>query len=173
MFATGGFSVSDVCFVPVNESEVNSLGLLRQKAWAATYRGIYPDEMIDQFDYQWHAEKDLLRLRSPQFCNWFIQCSGENIGYLTLRKADYLYLYSLYLLPKGQKKGYGRQALAFTAQFCKENGFSHFRCHCQPDNRNAMDFYAKMGGVIVERDEENEERWQNTVVFEFKTASFL
>lgn len=160
-------------FSPITESNVHALGLLRQQAWASTYRGIYPDEMIDQFDFKWHEEKDLLRMQSPQFFHWFIQENGENIGYLTLRNADFLYLYSLYLLPAAQKKGYGRQAMNFTAYFCKEYGKTVFRCHCQPDNKNAMQFYEKMGGIIVDRDDENIENWQNTVVFEFSVPDLL
>ncbi len=167
------YDAANVQFVPVTESEVRNLGELRQQAWAATYRGIYPDEMIDHFDYKWHEEKDLLRIRSPQFCNWFIQLDGEKVGYLTLRNADYLFLYSLYLLPKAQKKGIGRQALTFVAQYCEQRQIMAFRCHCQPDNTNAVGFYEKMGGIIVDRDEENTERWQNTVVFEFQTTNFL
>lgn len=54
-------------FIPIQKSEVSTLGVLRQKAWAAIYCGIYPDEMIDQFDYAWHREKDLLRLRNPLY----------------------------------------------------------------------------------------------------------
>lgn len=49
-------------FVPLKESDADLLGQLRQKAWSFTYRGIYPDEMIDQFDYAWHKERDLLRI---------------------------------------------------------------------------------------------------------------
>ncbi len=165
--------MSKADFTPITESDAHTLGSLRQQAWAATYRGIYPDEMIDEFDFKWHEEKDLLRIQSPRFYHWFIQEDGENVGYLTLRNADFLYLYSLYLLPEAQKKGYGKQAMGFTAQFCRKRGMMNFRCHCQPDNENAMRFYRKMGGFIVDRDEVNTERWQNTVVFEFSTTDFL
>lgn len=165
--------MSKVEFVPILESEVHALGSLRKQAWAATYRGIYPDHMIDGFDFQWHEERDLQRLQSRKFHHWFIKENGESIGYLTIRTADFLYLYSLYLLPIAQKKGYGRQAMAFVAHFCKECGKTTFRCHCQPDNTNAMEFYERMGGRIVERDYDNVEKWQNTAVFEFLTSDFL
>lgn len=153
--------------IPIQESEVSTLGILRQKAWAATYRGIYPDEMIDQFYFQWHREKDLLRLRNPEYRNWFITVSGKKVGYLTLRLGEPLLLQSLYLLPQAQNQGLGRQSFEFIDRYCLERGISVFRCHCQPDNKNAIGFYEKMGGVIVDRDEGNEERWQDSVIFEF------
>lgn len=126
-----------VDFIPVKESEVHTLGVLRQKAWAATYRGIYPDEMIDQFDFEWHREKDLLRLRHPQYRNWFIQAKGETVGYLTLRHGEPMLLQSLYLLPQAQKQGVGRQAFKFVCQYCSERGiekgpFTTLQCDDRP-----------------------------------------
>ena len=41
-------------FVPAQPEDAARIGRLRQRCWAATYRGVYPDEMIDQFDYAWH-----------------------------------------------------------------------------------------------------------------------
>ena len=84
-----------------------------------------------------------------------------------VRNGETMLLQSLYLLPRAQKQGVGRQALQFIRQYCLDNSFSVFRCHCQPDNHNAIGFYKKMGGVIVDRDENNEERWQDSVIFEF------
>ena len=162
-------AIWNVDFIPVEESEASILGLLRQKAWAATYRGVYPDEMIDQFDYAWHRERDLLRIRSSEYQNYLIQLHGKNVGYLVLKNEPVLLLQSLYLLPEAQKKGIGRQSFAFIRQYCAERGIQSFRCHCQPDNKNAMGFYEKMGGVIVDRDEGNEERWQDSAVFAFQT----
>ncbi len=127
-------------FVPVQESEVSELGSLRQKAWASTYRGIYPDEMIDRFDFVWHREKDLLRLRNPSYRNWFISVKGEKVGYLILRHGEPGLLQSLYLLPKVQKHGIGRQTFEFLGRYCLGQGIKRFRCHCQPDNRNAIAF---------------------------------
>lgn len=160
-------------FAPILECEIPTLGVLRQQAWSVAYRGIYPDDMIDQFDFKWHKERDLQRFHSPNFQHWFIKANDENIGYLTIRTADFVYLFSLYLLPIAQKLGYGQQAMAFTARFCEEYGKPIFRCHCQPDNTNAMGFYKRMGGHIVEQDFDNDEKWQNTAVFEFSVSDFL
>ncbi len=41
----------DVRFVPASEDDAMTIVALRQKVWASTYRGIYPDSMIDVFDY--------------------------------------------------------------------------------------------------------------------------
>ena len=41
--------------------DVRTLTETRQKVWATTYRGIYPDEMIDQYDFDCHAARDALQ----------------------------------------------------------------------------------------------------------------
>ena len=47
-----------VDFILAKETDAMCISKLRQKVWASTYRGIYPDDMIDLFDYDWHAEKE-------------------------------------------------------------------------------------------------------------------
>ena len=159
--------MDNIQFVPVKESQAGLIGQLRQKAWAATYRGIYPDELMAKFDLDWHKERDLMRLRNPLFHHYFIQRNGVSVGYLTLKEEPILLIYSLYLLPEAQKQGIGKRTFAFVEVFCAQRSIHTFSCHCQPDNTNAMDFYRHMGGQIVARDEGNKERWQNTVVFQF------
>ena len=43
---------SKVTFKKAEPTDAPLLAATRQKAWAATYRGIYPDEMIDQYDLE-------------------------------------------------------------------------------------------------------------------------
>ncbi len=160
--------MSPVSFLPLTESDAPALGRLRQSAWTATYEGIYPAELLEHFDFDWHKERDLRRIRDPGFHHFFLQTEGRTVGYLTLKEGPVLLLYSLYLLPEAQKHGIGRQAFAFVRDFCTRHQQTAFCCHCQPDNTNAMDFYRHMGGRIIARDEGNEDRWQDTVVFQFQ-----
>lgn len=160
--------MDNIHFVPVRESEAGLIGQLRQKAWSATYRGIYPNEMLENFDYNWHRQRDLMRMRDPRFHHYFIQKGGTSVGYLTLKEDTILLIYSLYLLPEAQKQGIGKLAFDFVRDFCAKRSLNAFSCHCQPDNTNAMDFYRHMGGTITDRDEGNDARWQDTVVFQFQ-----
>lgn len=61
-------------FIPIPESEVSALGVLRQKAWASTYRGIYPDELIDQFDDDWHLGKRSSQASGSSVSELFYLC---------------------------------------------------------------------------------------------------
>ena len=52
---------SDSMFVEAAKEDVPEIIALRHQIWGTTYRGIYPDDMIDNFDWAWHQEKELDR----------------------------------------------------------------------------------------------------------------
>ena len=154
-------------FVPATENDVIPMIELRRQIWATTYRGIYPDSMIDNFDYAWHKEKELQRINPPDYAVYFIAKGNRNIGYLSIHKSNTVRLLSLYIIKEYQHQGIGKQAFDFVARRCKNDGVSSFICTCVPENWNARYFYKKMGGRIVGEDLDNEESWMNSVVFQF------
>lgn len=157
-------------FVPAQSADVSLIGHLRQRCWAATYRGIYPDEMIDRFDYAWHAERDRARVANPAFDVCIIREDDAPVGYMVIRHGEPPLLYSLYLLPEHQRRGIGRMAFARMAEYCRRRGTAYFQCHCQPENAAAIAFYQRMGGTIIARDEDNAEAYMNSVTLRFDVS---
>ena len=149
------------------EEDTKTIIELRKQIWATTYRGLYPDSMIDDFDYAWHLAKELQRIRNPQYRVYRIVKDDRNIGYLSTRKTDVVMLQSLYVLEEYQYQGIGRTAFEFVKQYCRENGADSFVCHCLPENWNARKFYEKMGGKVIGEDMDNEESWMNSVIYRF------
>ena len=156
-----------VRFELATEDDAKTIIELRQQIWATTYRGFYPDSMIDEFDYAWHLEKELKRIRNPQYRVYRIMKDDRNIGYLSVRKMDVVMLQSLYVLEEYQHQGIGRTAFEYVKQYCRENGADDFVCYCLPENLNARKFYEKMGGKVIGEDMDNEERWMNSVIYRF------
>lgn len=154
-------------FIPALSADAPLLGQLRQQCWAATYRGIYPDDMIDKFDYAWHTARDLTRITSSDFDVCIIQDNDTPVGYMVIRHSEPPLLYSLYLLPAHQHRGIGRMAFIRMTEYCRRQDKAYFLCHCQPENNNAIAFYQRMGGIIISRDENNEETFMNSVTFRF------
>lgn len=154
-------------FVPAVPEDAARIGRLRQRCWDAAYRGVYPDEMIDRFDYAWHEKQDLARITSPRFEVRLIAEDGVPIGYMIIRDGAPLLLHSLYLLPEHQRRGIGRMAFDRMRERCAAQEQPYFLCHCQPENENALAFYHRMGGVIIARDERNEEAFMNSVTLRF------
>ena len=71
-------------FCPAQLDDARVIAQLRKKIWSTTYRGIYPDEMIDQFDLDWHTQKDAQRIQNPDYAVYLIRREGVAIGYITL-----------------------------------------------------------------------------------------
>lgn len=158
---------STVVFRRAWEEDAAVIAKLRQEIWATTYRGIYPDDMIDQFDYAWHTQKDAQRIKSPIYAVYLMMQKDNPIGYITLRLSEPPHLLSLYLLQEYQQQGIGRRAFVFIREVFQTLGVSTFTCECQPDNVHAMTFYRRCGGRVVGKDLSNEESWQNSVTFQF------
>ncbi len=53
-----------IYFKRASYEDLPTLAATRKKVWASTYRGIYPDEMIDNFDMQWHIARDRRRMEA-------------------------------------------------------------------------------------------------------------
>ncbi len=152
---------------PVKPEEAQELSELRRRVWLTTYRGIFPDHMIDQFDHTFHNERDRMRIESDQYAVYFIMEGTEKIGYLILQLKDPLRLMSLYILKEHQHKGIGSHIFAFVRGYCRDRAIARFTLDCHPDNSGALAFYAKMGGVITQRDEGHEHNEENGVRLEF------
>ncbi|WP_274955172.1 GNAT family N-acetyltransferase [Anaerostipes butyraticus] len=144
-----------------------AIAQLRKKIWSTTYRGIYPDEMIEQFDLEWHTQKDAQRIQNPDDAVYLIKREERVIGYITLHNSQPPHLLSLYLEDEFQNCGIGHKAMEFVKIHFKAQGAKRFTCQCQPDNAHAMAFYQRNGGKVVKQDLNNEESWQNSVTFQF------
>ena len=60
-------------FIEASEEDVPSIIALRQRIWGTTYRGVYPDSMIDNFDWDWHREMELLRVHHPAYSVYLVR----------------------------------------------------------------------------------------------------
>lgn len=161
---------NDNMFVEAAKEDAAAIIALRHQIWGTTYRGIYPDDMIDNFDWAWHREKELLRINNPAYSVYLLQKDDQNIGYLTMSRTDGGTLQSLYILSEYQRQGIGRAAFDFIRAYCREHGAKSFTCCCAPENWNARVFYEKMGGEVIGADLTNEEAWQNSVTYRFTVA---
>ncbi len=157
----------DISFVLAQLDEAEELSELRRRVWETTYRGIYPDDMIDNFDYAFHNERNRLFIQSNHFVVCFITLGEMKIGYLVLQKKVPFHLLSLYLLKDYRRKGIGTEVFRFVRRYCAERGISEFDLDCHPDNLAALAFYQKMGGVITKYDIGYENNNENTVQLTF------
>ena len=146
----------------------------RRRCWDAAYRGIYPDEMIDDYDYSRHGARDLARISDPENTVWLAMDGESCVGYLYVGPCGYgpykdfaFCLNSLYFLPDYQHIGLGGRAFALAAAECRRRGYEKFFCGCNAHNHNARAFYAHMGGVLGAESDGHKNKAEDQVYYEF------
>lgn len=143
------------------KNDVEELSRLKQIMWMQTYRGIYSDDVIDNFDYKKHKNKFLKIIDNPDINFYVVEIDNKLIGYMTygvpLRPfRDYKQeIGLLYLLKEYQRNGIGRELFNIAFNGIKEKGYKEFFISCNKYNVNAQAFYKKMGGEVIYIDEDN------------------
>ena len=146
----------------------------RQKVWDTTYRGIYPDKEIDEFDYNWHLKAEQTRLSNPKFHCHMVMDDGVCVGYFSYGKVtpgtwkDFSFrLHSLYLLPEYQGRGMGRRIFEQIKDICLSCGYEEMFLDYHPANENALAFYRHMGGLITDVDAGHENPMEDCCTIEY------
>lgn len=134
-----------------NISDCKELSYLKKEVWETTYRGIYSDEVIDNYDYVKREEK-FNNLVSSNNQEVYV-CSIDNkiVGYMVLGESlhEGLEGYDLTINDLGIEKQY--RGMGIGKKFfdiAKSKNKKLFNC-CNYYNSNARKFYERMGGKIV------------------------
>ncbi len=143
-----------------NKEDVNNLAKLKQRVWDETYRGIYDDDIIDNFDYAKSANTFQNIIDNVSISLYVVESNHELVGYMSvgvpIRKyADYNQeIGLLYLRKDFQHQGIGRELFNIGYDKIKNNGYDNFFISCNKYNINARLFYEKMGGKLIHEDED-------------------
>ena len=145
-------------------NDIKNLAVLRQKVWDETYRGIYSNNIIDNFDYE-NSEKTFEKIiNDDRISLYVVKSNKELVGYMDVgfpyrQYNDYKQeIGLLYLRKDFQRKGIGRELFNIGYNEIKNNGYNKFFISCNKYNINARKFYEKMGGQLVSVDEDNEDK---------------
>ena len=130
------------------------LAATRRIVWEETYRGIYPDAMLDGYDLELYARRDRQRIENPDH-HYYLFLNGEEcIGYFSYGPYNYgtykdfrLCLNNLYIRQGYKGQGLGKLAFDHIRTFCREEGIDRFFCGCNANNKPAIGFYRHMGGI--------------------------
>ena len=167
-------SAQEIVFRRAGMADAALLSRTRQSAWAATYRGIYPDEWIDGYDFAAQAVRERARLQQPGYEAYVAMDGGECAGYFSYGppvhgayKDFALCLNSLYFLPGYQRRGLGSRVFAQMRQAARSRGLDRFFCGCNLHNEPARRFYEAMGGKAGKTDGGHDNRAEDQVYFEF------
>ena len=154
-------------FILANEDAAKIIAELRHRIWDTTYRGIYSDERIDNYDYEEHRQRDLRRIQDISYRVYLITNVDDPIGYFTFLTTETVYIQLLYIRQEYQRQGIGKQAFALIREHCRVHGFDKFTCNCNSHNYSAQNFYRSMGGTIIKRNEGHDDKYDDQITFEF------
>ena len=157
----------EIEFILANEDAAKTIADLRHMIWCTTYRGIYSDERIDNFDYEEHRQHDVQRIQDPAYHVYLITDNDNPIGYFAFQDTGTVYIQSLYIRQEYQHKGIGKQVFSMIRQYCGEQGYDKFSCNCNSHNYPAQEFYRVMGGIIIKRDEGHADKYDDQITFKF------
>lgn len=166
--------MGEIHFRPANPGDAQLWAVTQQKAWAATYRSIYPDACIDHYDYPKKEGQDHRNLSDPEISSYLVMDGAQCAGYFSYgpTSAGEFYLKSLYILPPYQGRGLGREIFRQLRADCSGLGFTGFYCHCNQHNLPARDFYVHMGGRLVCIDGGHANRAEDQCRYEFDLTEY-
>lgn len=145
-----------------NIEDCKKLSLLKREVWETTYRGIYPDSKIDNYDFSKQEEKFKNIILDNTKTLYVVELNNKLIAYIEFGTPlrpykDYSQEIGLfYILKDYQNQGLGRNLFNIAYNEIKKNGATNFFISCHKYNLNAKIFYEKMGGTLVDIDEDNE-----------------
>ena len=158
------------CVINFRKAAVDDAPLtarLKREAWLTTYRGIYPDELIDGFDLEERAGRARMMLSSPTVTGFIIEADGTPCGFMMLNEAEGVFISALYLLKEYRGFGIGAHAFRLIRERCRERGLHRFECSCNAHNAPALGFYARMGGREISRSMGHENKREDQIRLEF------
>lgn len=141
-------------------SDCKNLSLLKKEIWESTYRGIYPDEKIDNYDYIKNEQKFKNFIDNPNQQLYIVTNNDEIIAYIEFGEPfrpfrDYKQeIGLLYIRRDFQRYGLGRKLFDLAFHYIKNTNTDKFFISCHKYNINAQKFYEKMGGKIIQVDDD-------------------
>ena len=160
---------------PALPADAPALARVRRQSWESAYRGIFRDELLDDFDYEEHTHRLLRNMAEPGKDVYILEDGEIAVGFLVISAPETpLYrdfpvcLNALYLIPAYHRRGIGRRTMAFAENWCRQRGFDRFFLSCSLHNYRARAFYEAMGGRLGEIDSGHTDRGEDTCYYEFE-----
>ncbi|WP_112818364.1 GNAT family N-acetyltransferase [Ensifer sp.] len=137
-----------------SERDLEKVRVLLAETWHATYDTFYGVEKVNELTGRWHSLPALKSRLERKNAEFLVADDGRNIGGMgyaamsdTLKKT--VVLHQLYVLPKLQRQGIGRDIFA-ELETCFPDA-ERMRVEVEPQNLHALAFYRAHGFSEVGR----------------------
>lgn len=143
---------------PAQVEDAAGIAHVHVDSWRTSYKGIVPDEVLNNLSYERREEMWRNGLSNPERTNYdFVAVDehGRIVGFVTggtLRDGDPSYeseLYAIYLLKEVQGQGIGRRLMLTFVKRLLQNGITSMLLWVFEDNPSRK-FYEAMGGQAIQ-----------------------
>ncbi len=135
------------------KSDLDSIRRITWESWISTYVSFIPEgDLKSYFNIHYTEESFLSMFGDPSVRGFIAEMDGQAAGYTRLffnRDENRLYVSSLYLLPSFEGQGMGSRLLEAAEGWATEKGLDEFWIGVMVKNRQALDFYKKVGFQFV------------------------
>ena len=144
--------------------DCHKLAELKGQVWKTTYRGIYTDEALDNYDVEKNTQIFEQICNNPDIELYLAESENEPVGLMTCGKpykpieGFFQEIGLLYIHKNFQCKGIGKNLIQLAKEQVRKNGFDRFVISVNRQNENAIAFYKKMGGIEIAEDQ-NQKRF--------------
>lgn len=151
--------MKDISYRLAEYKDCLDLAIVKKQVWNTTYRGIYPDESLNNFDIDRNVTIFEKIIDNPNI-NLFVVFDREIvIGFMDIGSPFKPYmnfkqeLGLLYILEEYQRRGIGKLLLNVARDIVRANGYNEFLVSCKRKNVNGQRFYEAMGGIKINIDD--------------------
>ena len=145
--------------VPGSSRDADAVGVLQAESWRVSYRGIMPDGFLDAEAIEHRRAAWRERLSNENHRRWLLKAhdqAGELVGFacveLDAEPEWGALLDNLHVRPDRKGKGIGRRLFEAAREWSFEQlGHGALHLWVIEANREAQQFYSRVGGTIAER----------------------
>ena len=169
--------MNKISIIKASENMCAELAKIKRQVWETTYRGIYPDEKLDNYNFTDNESKFKSYIKSPIIDLYVAMIDNKIVGYTAVGKSDKRKtcqeseVVLLYILKQFQGMGIGKKLFDFAKNKLKKEGHKQFVVYCNKYNVNAQSFYKKMGGKVIHVDDDNENHSLPQIKFLYNSES--
>jgi GNAT superfamily N-acetyltransferase len=145
--------VNEVLIRPAKVTDAGGMAFVHVRSWQETYRGLIPDEFLDNLPVERRAQKWMTTLANPDetyHLTFVAETKGKVMGFANYgreRGGDSEYqgeLYAIYLLEEHQGRGIGRSLMQNVGDGLLAMGIESMLVWVLADNPTRT-FYERMG----------------------------
>lgn len=161
--------MSNITYRKATIKDCYSIAKLKGEIWDTTYRGIYSDALIDNYDITKNKlifegivsnpNYSLYVAMDNQIIIGFMSCGEPYRPFLKYKKEIGL----LYILKEYQRKGIGKMLFLIAKDIVRKSENDEFFVSVNKYNTNAIQFYIAIGGTIISIDEDKEDKRETQV----------